>query len=513
MVNPVADEGSAAPPAKKRVASRHLVKGESSDSEDEHIFGQEEGNFKRASDEVLASRRIVKIRRNVTTASNTSVPNPFAGICLVTPAVPEISPSFAPSVQHPVPEVQLSSSPPSLSNQEKISVPSNPPGDTDADSGSKPSKSVGSVTEVVSPVSGKATLRVTEECLLREQETHDVKTDAGDAMKEGQDKIVQIKETEANSGENKESEKNELQDKETGGNTDELGNIQDGEENCVKEQQDDKFTEEEKGEACQQQRNVSSGGLTSPFVFGQLSSGTNAFSGTGLSSSPFPSSTAQPSFGTISGFASFGSSSAFGSGSAFRTGSVFGLKGENGGGFSSMPSSFSNSNGTASFPFGGQANSIPSEPLPDQQVVGSVSLQEVPVETGEELEKVVFAADATLFEFLEGVWKERGKGELKVNVPVESGGRPRLLMRSKGNYRLLLNASLFPDMKMTSMDSRGVTFACVNSAADAKKGLTTYAVKLKDGLAATGFREVVDSSKGHPSSNLQTPENSPKALH
>lgn len=73
--------------------------------------------------------------------------------------------------------------------------------------------------------------------------------------------------------------------------------------------------------------------------------------------------------------------------------------------------------------------------------------------TGEEDEQAVFTAQGTLFEFDAGkTWRERGRGELRVNVPKQGGGAARLVMRSKGNLRLLMNASLWPDMVVTKMD-------------------------------------------------------------
>jgi hypothetical protein len=65
---------------------------------------------------------------------------------------------------------------------------------------------------------------------------------------------------------------------------------------------------------------------------------------------------------------------------------------------------------------------------------------------GEEKEKPIFAADASLFEFLGGEWKECGRGEIRLNLPEDKDRGPRLVMRSKGNLGLLLNANLFPDM-------------------------------------------------------------------
>ena len=62
----------------------------------------------------------------------------------------------------------------------------------------------------------------------------------------------------------------------------------------------------------------------------------------------------------------------------------------------------------------------------------------------------VRAGDGVLFEFIEAQWRERGRGELRVNVG--GGGQARLVMRQRGNLRLLLNANLFPGMKHTPMD-------------------------------------------------------------
>lgn len=139
------------------------------------------------------------------------------------------------------------------------------------------------------------------------------------------------------------------------------------------------------------------------------------------------------------------------------------------------------------------------------------TMQEKPVETGEENEKAVFSADAILYEYIDGNWKERGKGELKLNVSLSDDEKARLVMRSKGNYRLIMNASLYPDMTLTNMDKKGVTFACINSTGEGKAGLTTFAIKFKDSSIVQEFRGAVEAHKGKKSAMSKTPENSPKA--
>ncbi|KAJ4897941.1 Nuclear pore complex protein NUP50B [Raphanus sativus] len=146
-------------------------------------------------------------------------------------------------------------------------------------------------------------------------------------------------------------------------------------------------------------------------------------------------------------------------------------------------------------------------------------------ETGEEKEETAFTADSVvLFEFLQGGWKERGKGQVKVNVSTtttDSRRKARLLMRSKGNYRLILNASLYPEMKLASMDKKVLTFASVNSVSQAKTGLSTFALKFKDPAIMEEFREVIEEHKeskpmsvkaaAAAAAPLKTPENSPRA--
>lgn len=91
----------------------------------------------------------------------------------------------------------------------------------------------------------------------------------------------------------------------------------------------------------------------------------------------------------------------------------------------------------------------------------------------------MLAGDAVLYEFLDGAWKERGRGELRINTPRgaapaaagssaggDKPGAARLLMRQRGNLRLILNATLYPSMAPSPMlGGKGITLACVNHAA------------------------------------------------
>lgn len=128
--------------------------------------------------------------------------------------------------------------------------------------------------------------------------------------------------------------------------------------------------------------------------------------------------------------------------------------------------------------------------------------------TGEEDEKTVWSGDGTLFEFGEG-WKERGRGQARIKVA--AAGQGRIIMRQRGNLRLLLNANLWPDMAVNSMDGgMGVTFAVHNAAADvtakeengastesgAKTKMTTYAFRTKAQQTLTELSAAVEAHKG-----------------
>ncbi|XAR67730.1 hypothetical protein NMG60_11002609 [Bertholletia excelsa] len=408
-------EENSLPPSKKRAAGRELSRDNPGLDDDEESSEQETGTFKRASDEVLASRRIVKVRRNQS-SSTPSAPssNPFAGIRLVSSTDSSSATSGAPA---------------KTESEEK--VPEKDDAHREADKSKDEDKAP---TEIKTSESAVETV-------------------------EGEKKPGTVDEEENESADKKATEEDKTEkedDKDTANATDEKKEKDNGSENV------------EKGSEA--------GSLNS---FQQLSSSRNAFTGlagTGFSNSSF-------SFGSIP---KDGSSPASGSLPSFGfslpnngASSIFGTSGASAG---------AKSEGSA-FP----------------------SMQEVPVETGEENEKAIFTADSVLFEFSEGGWKERGKGELKVNVSTTGTGKARLIMRTRGNYRLILNASLYPDMKLTNMDKKGITFACINSASDGKDGLSTFALKFKDASFVEDFSTAVTEYKGKTAAIMKTPENSPKA--
>ncbi|XP_016170527.1 nuclear pore complex protein NUP50A [Arachis ipaensis] len=442
------DAENALPPSKKRTAGVQLTKDTPVD-DGEDVPEHETGTFKRASDEVLATRRIVKVRRQQNNSAPSS--NPFAGIRLTTPTD---------SGANPVEPTA-----------EKQSAGEN--------SGADDSNG----NDATSKDSEKAKDEETKQLESKTDAVEDKSAAKNDAAEESNadqehaaEKESTVDKSEADKEHSEDVDKNEVEEKKDAASKEIAAESNTGNE----DKKDSTDNGDEKVESAEP--SAEGGHLKS---FQQLSSSRNAFTGlagTGFSSTSF----------------SFGSVSSEGSGSIFGTKNdkPFGL------GLSTNGSSV----------FGVSASSAISK----SEGSGFAALQEVVVETGEENEKVVFNADSVLFEFVDGSWKERGKGEVKVNVTTGEE-KARLLMRSRGNYRLILNARLYPDMKLTNMEKKGVTFACINSATEGKVGLSTFALKFKDPSIVEEFKAAITAHKdkggGAATSTtaLKTPENSPKA--
>jgi Ran-binding protein 3 len=430
ILSVMVDAENALQSSKKRAAGRELTRDTPIDDEEDDA-DLEAGTFKKASDEVLATRRIIKVARRQQTNSAPSS-NPFAGIRLAAPSESSAKPVEATAETEP----------------EKAK-----------DEETKQTESKALEVENKSTSNNDAAEKDNAGKEHAEKESDNSKVD-NEQSKNGS-KIENEDKKEATDKESTgEINKEQSTEEKNTENNDKNGNSE------SKDKEDNKVSDEPTAE----------GG---PFKsFQQLSSSQNAFTGlagTGFSSSLF-------SFGT-----STSDGSALGSGS----GSIFGLK-------TDQPLGLGLSN-TGSSGFGTSGASAVSK---------IETLQEVVVETGEENEEVVFNADSVLFEFADGGWKERGKGEVKVNVTSGTEKKARVLMRSKGNYRLILNARLYPEMKLTNMEKKGVTFAC---ATEGKAGLSTFALKFKDGSIVEDFKAAITAHKGEASPTVKTPENSPKA--
>ncbi|GAB2293564.1 hypothetical protein Dimus_027773 [Dionaea muscipula] len=446
------------PPPKKRVATREISKDNPGLDDEDDTPEQEMGTFKRASDDVLASRRIVKVRRQSTFSVSASAPsvNPFAGILLVPP------PAAAPA---PVAPAEATIEMPD--GGEKMT-------DEEVDQRVEEKNESENITEVNEGDPEKRDDEVAVES-AKDESSEKAACSHGRVDSNGAaEKAVETKPT--GDGIEKQTEEEEEEAADDGvGETDETkpgvqtesGNEKAGDDNTGNE------------------NSVSRTEAVPLSSFKQHSSSQNAF--TGLASTGFSSTTF--SFGSISK-----------DGSPSGSGFLFCSKTNE----SSIPSSsFSTSTSGSSSLFRATGADVGDK----SEASGMLSMQEVPVETGEENEKTIFCADSVLFEFLDVGWKERGKGEVKVNISTSGlKERARLVMRARGNLRLILNASLYPDMKLANMDERGISFSCVNSTTEGKSGLSTLALKFKDGSVLESFSSAVAAHQGKSAESLKTHE-------
>ena len=470
------DAENALPSSKKRAASSEISR-DNPGLDDDGSVEQETGTFKKASDEVLARRKIVKVRRSQTTSTPSS--NPFAGIRLVPPTEPIAAPAVA--------TIEV------VSARQQVSEEGQSDTCEEVEKG-KGEKSELSESEIDKPVAEVATCKTDEPVA----ETAVDKVSVEDKGKAVDKPVTEISKHEEKSKESEGKtdepvaenaiEKESSEDKGINSAVNEATELKVDNE---KPAEDETEKENAGGDDTENQDKKDNGNeIVYPSTegaplnsFQQLSSSQNAF--TGLAGTGFSTSTF--TFGSVPK-----DGSVLGSGS----GSLFGQKNEQ-----------------PSFGFGlsNNGSSSLSSVVSKTEGSGFPSMQEVPVETGEENERVVFSADSVLFEFLDGGWKERGKGELKVNVSAAGAERARLLMRARGHFRLILNASLYPDMKLANMDKRGITFACMNSIGEGKDSLSTFALKFKDGSIVEEFCAAVTAHKDKAPAAMKTPENSPKA--
>ncbi|KAG0257417.1 hypothetical protein DFQ27_005161 [Actinomortierella ambigua] len=107
--------------------------------------------------------------------------------------------------------------------------------------------------------------------------------------------------------------------------------------------------------------------------------------------------------------------------------------------------------------------------------------EQIDVVTGEEDEMTFFQTKGRLFADADKSqsWKERGKGTFKVNVNREDTKQARLVMRTDGALRLILNIAVFPQMTPLITGEKYVRFIGVED----KKPIA-FLLKVKDGDTA-----------------------------
>ncbi|XP_018328177.1 E3 SUMO-protein ligase RanBP2 [Agrilus planipennis] len=129
-------------------------------------------------------------------------------------------------------------------------------------------------------------------------------------------------------------------------------------------------------------------------------------------------------------------------------------------------------------------------PLPDK----------IEVKTGEEEEDVLYCHRAKLFRFVDGEWKERGVGDLKI-LYQQKNGKLRVLMRRDQVLKICLNHWLTPAVEYLPKDDKTWLF----SAPDFSEGEINqwqFCLRFKNAEVANEFKKAVadalDKIKGDP---------------
>ena len=213
------------------------------------------------------------------------------------------------------------------------------------------------------------------------------------------------------------------------------------------------------------------------------------------------------SIGGFGGFGAFGSSKPAGEGFGSATsGSGFGGFGTSGGGFGgfakaagstesgfpALSTVFGDANkpvqlfGKGSNPDEGADDAGDDDAPPESTPAETkpvIALQQEDVTTGEEDEECIFTTEGALYEFVTEeekapAWKERGRGEMRLNLGKNGGAR--LVMRAKGNFRLILNAAMWKGQTFTKMEGgKGLSFPCKNAVSGADAKMATFALKMR----------------------------------
>ncbi|XP_031356003.1 E3 SUMO-protein ligase RanBP2-like isoform X2 [Photinus pyralis] len=127
----------------------------------------------------------------------------------------------------------------------------------------------------------------------------------------------------------------------------------------------------------------------------------------------------------------------------------------------------------------------PIVPLPD----------EVPLNTGEENELVLFSERAKLFRFTDKEWRERGVGNIKI-LEDNDTGKIRIVMRRDQVHKICANHFLTKDMVLSPMPNSGKAFMwAANDFADQEMILETLCVRFKTEEEAKAFFVAFENAK------------------
>ncbi|KAK9881764.1 hypothetical protein WA026_017283 [Henosepilachna vigintioctopunctata] len=102
--------------------------------------------------------------------------------------------------------------------------------------------------------------------------------------------------------------------------------------------------------------------------------------------------------------------------------------------------------------------------------------EEVEVKTGEEEENNILCISCKLFSFdgVTGSWQERGRGTLRLNdFLADNRTQSRLVFRTSGSLRVILNTKIFAKMKAEKASDRSIRLTAIDAKGEIKVFLVT----------------------------------------
>ncbi|CAR27080.1 hypothetical protein ZYGR_0I03540 [Zygosaccharomyces rouxii] len=264
--------------------------------------------------------------------------------------------------------------------------------------------------------------RVREEEVKDLKETKKVKTDEEKKEEKKNEKEVEKLE------DKKEDKKEKSQDEEDKKEEDKEGKEEqeEKEEKLVSKEKDPKESQNENKNDPDSKEKSASQESKPKFVFGASSSFGSGFKV--ASSGPLNNEEAKKDLSREAGTPK---PSAFGSGLSF------------GGGFGVLKASDKEDSKEKTPEPSSDAKERSRESSSASSSANGTKLQKQDVKSGEESEETIYQANAKLYQLadIEAGWKERGIGVIKVNKNVNTG-KSRLVMRSRGILKVILNLSL-----------------------------------------------------------------------
>merc|ERR1739838_307624 len=143
-----------------------------------------------------------------------------------------------------------------------------------------------------------------------------------------------------------------------------------------------------------------------------------------------------------------------------------------------------------------------------------VEFGEVELITGEEEENNVFQMSAKLYMFDKdtSTWIERGRGQLRLNdlrTQAESGPTvtSRIIMRTAGSLRVILNSKIFPEMTLEKPTEKNIRLTAMDGLDQGMKVFLVSGSTKDVGTLFSALKRRLDTVKKSSTNTSQSPPN------